>query len=910
MTSPTINLQSSSRIALAAMLHDLGKLTERARVFDDKIYQEQLETHRTLFCPVNFKTKRHSHIHAAYTAMSYDFLEAQTDNENTPIWPDLKSSDQSSFPFSGLKSNLENTLPLEERITADNSLVTTSAMHHKPSNFLQWIIATADRVASSFERSAFDDYNNFEEGEQPNHYTARLWSLLERVEQPAKHDTRYPLKPYSPASIQPTAKDANNKQEAQQEYKELWDGFLESLSEIPASHRHNLSLWLDHFDSLWLTYTHAIPASTYKTEPDVSLYDHSKTTAALATALWRFYAEQPAYQAQTQQQAWADELKERKNFDDNQLLLIQGDFTGIQEFLFSNGGEATKNAARLLRGRSFYVSLVCELAALKILESLELPSTSQITNAAGKFLILAPATEKTIQTIKQVEEELNQWFLDNSFGEASVVLAIKQASLNDLMTKNFGNLMASLFQQLDEAKLKSFNLLENNKTTFSSSLTSFENDMGACQISGKHPATIKYDGMNIGKLARDQIVCGKHLANPKKQRIMISKQAINTEPDDSLMLDIFGYHVAFTDQQGFWNDSGKLEDGTGKFGELSRNGVIRRFWDISLPTEKESQALWNGYARRYINAYVPVIDDTSILEGEYGKYSKLSAEEQPSKATLGNLKTLNHLACEDRSKKYHEDKWLGENAITTLQGDIDDLGKIFQQGLEQPTFAKMASLSRQINSFFAVYLPWLCKTEFKNTYTVFAGGDDFFLIGPWQQTIKLANRLKDDFANFVSNNPNIHFSAGLSMTKPGLPIHTLSENAQEALEQAKQHKDNGKAKNAVNLWQHTLSWQKLDELLEASGALDELHHEFNLSLSYRYGLINLADMAASQDPKDSIWRSRLTYRTHRYILDQVKDEAKQKSLQDLINQHLFKGLERHKSNYKVAIFNHLYQYRD
>ena len=58
------------------------------------------------------------------------------------------------------------------------------------------------------------------------------------------------------------------------------------LDAIPRAHRHSWPLWLDHFDTAWLQLYHAIPSATaFGVKPDVSLYDHSKSTAALATAL-------------------------------------------------------------------------------------------------------------------------------------------------------------------------------------------------------------------------------------------------------------------------------------------------------------------------------------------------------------------------------------------------------------------------------------------------------------------------------------------------------------------------------------------------------------------------------------------------------------------------------------------------
>lgn len=912
MSNHTPDVNASTRIAIAALLHDLGKFSERARLFDEPSYASALDAHRTQFCPFYAETGRHTHIHAAYTGMSFDLLEQAKDKDQQPVWPNLTKDQAAAYPFVSRQHNRDGQLTQENRATSDDSLVSASAMHHKPSTFLQWIIATADRVASGFEREAFEDYNQ-EKGEQLDHYRARLWSLLEQIKQTGKHDARYALEAYSPASVMPTGKDADSKEQGQQAYKALWDAFMQGLSRIPASHRHHLPLWLDHFDSLWLTYTHAIPSSTFKSKVDVSLYDHSKTVAAIAVALWQYYASQPGYNDPAQQQQWANDLKQRNNFNDQQLLLIQGDFAGIQDFLFANGGESTKKAAKLLRGRSFYVSLLCELASLKVLDSLGLPSTSQIINAAGKFMIVAAATPNTVQQLQKVEAELSAWFLEHSLGEAAIVLAVRPTSCNDLLGGEFKQLMSDLFSELEAAKLKRFNLTQftPQQSIFSESLSAYNNELGVCKITGKQPATLHYDGIAMCALARDQIVCGKHLANPKRQRIMITTEAVDVSAEDALSVPVFGYYVTFTNQQGEWSESGKLTDGTGKFGELARAGKIQRFWDISLPTDANTP-LWNGYARRYINAYVPTWAEKDKSNADWGKYKKLSAEDQPIDVDFaqGIPKTFNHLACENRSLIHNEQKWLGQTALITLKGDIDNLGSLFQSGMETPSFAKMATLSRQINAFFAVYLPWLCKQHYPNTYTVFAGGDDFFIIGPWRDTIRLAQRMQKEFAAYASHNPHIHFSAGMVMSKPGLPLHTLAEQAESALEQSKSIKD-GK-KNAVTLWQHTLHWSALDQLLSASQLLDELYKEHNISMGYRYGLLSLADKATSNKPEDAIWRAHLAYRTQRYVIDKLKgksDEQKQLVYQQL-TQHLYNGLNEHQQSFKVALFDHLYQYRD
>ena len=208
----------------------------------------------------------------------------------------------------------------------------------------------------------------------------------------------------------------DDKTRARQEYARLWEVFEKALAAIPASHRDALPLWLDHFESLWACYAAAIPSATaFNVKPDVSLYDHSKAVAALAVALWRYHHDQ-GRDPETVRRALAD----RADWNEQKFLLIQGDCFGIQDFIFATGGETQKRAAKLLRGRSFYVSLLSECAALRVLESLDLPGASQIINAAGKFLIVAPKTPEIVEKLVTVQKTLDTWFLTHAWGQSGL----------------------------------------------------------------------------------------------------------------------------------------------------------------------------------------------------------------------------------------------------------------------------------------------------------------------------------------------------------------------------------------------------------------------------------------------------------------------------------------------------------
>ncbi|NBC47164.1 MAG: type III-A CRISPR-associated protein Cas10/Csm1 [Gammaproteobacteria bacterium] len=898
--NPQELLAASSRVALAGLVHDIGKFAERAGI-DPGAELLESNLHQYARRQEGGGRQWFTHRHAAYTAVAVDLLERH--------FPRLKGDDVA--PFAAWDTP-----------DVDDSLINAAARHHKPETALQWIIATADRVASGFERETFDRYNDAQEGTETggDHFSARQLTLFEqiRLDGSSSHKAslhyRYALQPLSPKAIFPqTAQDCEppkrERDNAKKQYRTLWDQFTKALEAIPASHQDRLDLWLDHFDTLLATFAHSIPAATaFGVKPEVSLYDHSKAVAALATALWRWHQardDDPASIVAAHHQ--------RSDWDGAKLLLIQGDLFGIQDFIFAAGGETQRRAAKLLRGRSFYVGLLTECAAMRVLDALALPPTSQIINAAGKFLIVAPNTEQTRSALTEVRRSLDAWFLEHSFGQAGVGLAWLGASCNDFLSapgdqanshQRFQTLMKRLFAQLDNAKAQRFDLCGGDPppAVFEGFLDRFDNRLGACQIDGRSPAELAehHEGGTIAlsRLAKDQIDIGNWLT--RFERLLVTREAIGQH---TLDVDLFGYRIAFTGD----------ETDSGRFGPAVRDGNLLRAWDFSVPADDGWCALWNGYARRYINGYIPRFSGESLSDYERDKYAACDPDADGD-FSAHEPKTLNHLACEDQ-RLDEKERWVGIRALSTLKGDIDNLGLIFQQGLAEPTFAKMAALSRQTNAFFAVYLPWLCQHEYRNTYTVFAGGDDFFLIGPWRSQITLARRLRAEFERYVAGNPEIHFSAGLSTTKPGLPIRHLAELGEQALEDAKSMRPE---KNAVTCFGETVSWEAFEALAKAEEELESLSEELGLSTGYVYGLIELIEKAetVNERPEHAIWHSQFAYRTARMLerLPGLRDRSKadeRRRLQQRLAQVIAQGgIERFGGKYRIPLFTHLYQTRD
>src|SRR4030042_2929302 len=343
--------QTIYKIAIAAYLHDIGKFTERAhgqQTDPDNLsvgfYPDEkfLNDHMDMYQP--HYQGRYTHKHAVYTAAFVDQIEKLLPQQfNKGEW--------------GL----------------DDVFMNLAAGHHNPNSPLQWIIAIADWISSGFDRAEFKSYNN--EIKIKDFKKTRLLTIFEglSVKEQWKEDDlkafnyRYDLKELSPQNIFPTddseARQVESKQ-ASTDYRNLFFSFIAALEKL--EHKQNIPLWFEHFDSLFMIYASHIPAATVGyVVPDVSLYDHCRTTSALASALYLYHHETGTI----------DEGN-IKNYEPKKFLLVKGDFYGIQDFIFSEGGGTGKASAKLLRGRSFYVSLISELAADMICRNIGLPVSS------------------------------------------------------------------------------------------------------------------------------------------------------------------------------------------------------------------------------------------------------------------------------------------------------------------------------------------------------------------------------------------------------------------------------------------------------------------------------------------------------------------------------------------------------
>ncbi|MBN2568617.1 MAG: type III-A CRISPR-associated protein Cas10/Csm1, partial [Deltaproteobacteria bacterium] len=309
--------------------------------------------------------------------------------------------------------------------------------------------------------------------------------------------------------------------------------------------------------------------------------------------------------------------------------------------------------------------------------------------------------------------------------------------------------------------------------------------------------------------------------------------------------------------------------------------------------------------------------DDRILESRKSEKKREELVEQMEKDVV---KSFEHIANKALNPKKNGNGYCGIEALGILKADVDQLGLLMSCGLksEQFTISRLATLSRQLNFYFAVYLPHLLKTDprFRDIYTVFAGGDDLFLIGPWNRIIDLAGVLRKSFEGYVCKNGKIHFSAGISLHKPHTPLDKLADAAEAALERSK----GVDGKNSITLFSETATWDEFEQLQGVQETIQQWYENGLTNNAMVYRLNEFVNMAESErwiiKNKEGVsledmaclkWRALFSYMTERNIGKGLKAEEKRVKMGEFSK--MAEWLETYGSTLKMALWNILYNYR-
>lgn len=561
-------------------------------------------------------------------------------------------------------------------------------------------------------------------------------------------------------------------------YRSLWQDFLREAtllkSEFPAGDLRTYSTSL-YF--LLQKYTWCIPSAGGTAEPDVSLFDRARITSAIAVCLSQGLTEEHG----------ADVLDRQP--DQQQFLLIGGDMSGVQDFLYTL---TSKGAARGLRARSFFIQLLCDAVAHWTLRQLDLPVTNLIYSGGGNFFILAP--RRGDPAFGGLRKKLSTWLLKALHGDLSVIMASEPVAPADLLA--FPWRMRDLHGELGAQKRRKFAELD--------------------------AATIFADVFRergAGGLEPTCVICWREGA---------SRQLRDGEPEDKIcelcasFQEDLGRQLRDAVYLLEWWAEPQLDAPATWDGILARLGChVHLYQELPsaqlLPPDAQSPALYRlGSAD-----FLPAQPDARLAYGVLlqPNATPRAGEEVADFADLAR-------------QAEGVERW------AVLRMDVDSLGSIFAEGLgARAGIAQVAALSFLMQLYFQGWVGTLCRRYNTSAqdgkdqvFLIYAGGDDLFVVGAWSALPQLATAIHEDFARFACQNPDIHISGGITLASDiKFPLYQVAQQAKEALDdRAKAFvAADGSEKNAIDFLSgrfrpQTASWPEFALVSERAAVLARL----------------------------------------------------------------------------------------
>ncbi|ADC69271.1 CRISPR-associated protein, Csm1 family [Methanocaldococcus sp. FS406-22] len=594
------------------------------------------------------------------------------------------------------------------------------------------------------------------------------------------------------------------------DYNTLYEKFSKELEETK----------IDNFKKLYQLiqkYFWCVPSATNWKKvrgylPDISLYDHLKTTCAIACCLYQIYKENASKNEKADAILTDDMLNELLDklpigedglYDESNpswekytlFSLIHGDISGIQKFIFKI---TSKYATKSLKGRSFYLDFLTEIVAKWICKELNLPITNILFYGGGHFYILSYKIKDNV--IDEFEKKINNLLYEMFRTDLYITIAkvdIKPYEFLSQEKSNFSKKWKEVADETIQKKLRRF-YYKFSEELFEPYGIGIEERCAICKNeiteSEMHKLYDDEDGAKICKYCasfvelteflKDYYTNGKIDFNKTKIKrtdiVIEDRLRLKDIPAIASLIkgikEYEGLNINFNDDEYFLNTY-NLPD---KNGELK---IPFKIWSIAFPLKE--------------------------VEDENGKIRK-------------EIKDFDTLA------KQAEER-TGTNKIAILKMDVDNLGTIFTEGLgNRASLSRLSTLSSMLTLFFTGYIPYLIKKEtFKGTvegkevelnykdniYLVYSGGDDTLIVGAWDAIWNLAKKIRKEFKRFVCYNPDITLSAGIVIINPKFEFKKAVNMAENELETGKEYviyeneeKDEKIDKNALTIFNCPMNW--------------------------------------------------------------------------------------------------------
>ncbi len=877
------------RLCMAGLLHDLGKIGQRASEYCKYSSGATFDQSRLgSFLPSN-NQGGFSHWHVAYTMELLD---------------KAKHLCPPGSQWGGVQG--------------------IALAHHKPGggNLAESILARADRLASAMDRQSSEEYEKRYKEYRETALVSTLSLLKLKGSSIGKEDvSRLPLR----EGLENVELDNSTQKDYRcnkDDYSKLWSGLVAAVSEIDSSCEADAVL--EKLASIVDWYSWTVPAAT-NAFPDISLSEHSKAVAIIASAIGAFFeteggdesganfgelfGSEDAVKSSNQGGAGCGKLE--SDCGGSLFRLVIGDLAGIQNFITDT---KTDGASRNLKARSFLVDMWADRIAALVLREFGMPEVCRIYATGGKFLLLLPNVSNADEKLKKIRKAVNADF-ESCFGmelstkdesaskengggiDNQINIRLRLASVpvsqGDLYAKRLGERLRELMdRELQKQSARpDFGELEQFFAP---------QEPSDCTISNNEEKTnfekaIEALGRNLAKVERVNILEGKgdfssgHIPIPGAgECIALSKSDSKGGLAKSKLTFAFNaFNSAF--------------DGLRWYA-----GYKQPVWPDNI--ESSSTGFW-----KELKDKIEKGDDAPNLErGERPK--------------AGDLLTFDAI---DKAAKV----LTGFGRVGILRMDVDNLGWLLSQGLDvfekselskesgegHPySLGRLMSLSSLLVKFFSGLLPRIlddCIVKYGGAdekpafdeqgnpvkasdlvFTIYAGGDDAFLLGPWSLMPEIAMSIRECFRKWMGGNDDVGISAGIALVSGKFPISVAAEDA-GACESA--------AKNLSREWEREVKYEIRKQQKERPVQKDRMDfleftadwNEWNWIEEKRSELVGIACKTGEQGLIRMLGKVAIAYLQGRNYLSEMEkfeqqNENKKKQLMppDFVNPWRWKPL--------------------
>ncbi len=746
-----------------------------------------------------------------------------------------------------------------------DGVVDLISLHHDPTKYesggykpLKTIIC-ADWLSSGERRDLS------EENEQGEPKATPLMSIFSEIEigkgQPASA-LYYPIKKLEldkDIIFPKPLEGRGGKDRLKSDYAGLWGDFVEEVDGIKG---------LTDFDAYFNTlyhllqkYTWCMPSAVGIDVPDVSLFDHLKTTCAVAACLYNADVEYLDNLIGSIEKSWRKEdlnEEEERALNGGKFLLIGGDVSGIQNFIYAI---TSKGAAKGLRGRSFYLELLTESIAKYILRELNLPIANLLYCGGGHFYVLAPSGVEA--DLESLRKKIAEYLLEVHSGELYLVLDWLQVSANVFQKRRFDEAWTGIGKKIAiKKKIKFAEILDQHDKIFGHMSEGGTKEI--CDICGTEEKVKEEEGRKICNFCKSLERLAKDIGKA------------------NYWLETWNNDIRITEKEkGSWKEAICKFGMEYEFVNNLGNDIKRRDAD-QMFVYKLNDTHISDIILGYINAKSPISVGFKFL----AKNTPLDQKE--IKDVEGNVFTSEEI--KDFSDFANDSEGIKNWAV--LRADIDNLGKIFAKGLKEDTrtISRVSNLSSMLSLFFMGWMEKICENEeYKdNVYAIYSGGDDLFVVGTWNKMPELGKVIYDDFRVFTGSNPNMTLSAGIAIApSKKYPLYQAADLAGEALDKSKGLDD----KDGLTFLDIPMKWNIFSrDVIEFRAALKKLLAA-GVSRGFLQKMCEIYDEYKKQKSKHGVTLAKYDdrYGRWRWLLAYVIVRTKVSKE----NKHLLEGSERH-----------------